>query len=178
MNKLLDKFGIEIESELSLLIEKNQFIKILSKHLDIDKFNLFEIFSKSNNKYKGTIEANNLVIKRKRRLFGSRFVIKAKGSFSQDDDSLNIKFHVTSWNWYVTVMYVFIAIFYFIVFLVLFTSMTNSKIEWVLFPLILLHMLLMIGGPLLLLKKATKLGEQQLRTDLIDFIHTSKNRLT
>jgi len=176
VSTLLVKLGLEREYELNLDIEKEEFIRLLHRTIDKDSFDLFGIFSKSTKKYKGFFDDKQFVIKNKRRLFESRFTYKTTGTYLNKKTPLQLKLITSVWSSFAQLFYILILIFYSILFITLLTTNNLEDLRLKLLFVLFLHMILMVGGPIFLLRKRVSQGIQSVKSDLIEIVKT-KNRV-
>jgi hypothetical protein len=170
---LIDNLSTELE------ISKHDFVTRLKENVDegdIDSFSdMFDIFSSSENEYKGHVEFEKFEIKRRAKFFDVTLnMAVAKGTYHQKDQFLIIDTEIVGFPPMMWLFLVVITIFYSIFFLTLIIShiQDNAPLLWsVLF--LLFHASFMYGIPYSIMR----MGTRRLKYDLErEFHFLAKNK--
>lgn len=162
MKRILEKLKLIDYLNTELQISKNEFQRNLRKIVDEGSTNFmsdfFDIFSRSNNEYKGYVDFNIFNLKRRKRLFEMGFNFpNAKGKVEQKGDSLIIKTEVNAFKGIMIFFFILVILIYAIAIISLITSATQDNWEvYFSIPLILIHACFMLGIPYLILRRSVK----------------------
>ena len=157
MSDLLRRFKLVQDFELTIKLDRNEFVKRFSEKVDKGSTGtfsgIFDPFSSSKNEYRGSVGLDRFEIKRKRKFFDrNQMMAVAKGTFLQRMEGTEIKVEVNAFNKMFIPMLIFM-IFFYIVFIIGFGFMGPSE-SVIFIPFILLHGLLMIGIPFFMMRKS------------------------
>jgi hypothetical protein len=171
MNNFLFKIGLIDKLTLELDTSSEVFVKRFQEHVDPDQFELFEIFSRSKNQYKGAISLNNFQMKKRRSFTTSNFSRgTATANFFQRNGKVVVEASITSVN----SLYIRFFLFFFgIVYGIALFTITVSGLQdessnmplWTI-PFILVHAAFMLGIPYLILKSTVRKMKYELERDL------------
>lgn len=173
MRKQLEKLKIIDYLTVELEIPKSDFIYKLKQNIDESDLSYFsnfsDIFSSSNNEYKGFVNSEGFKIKRKKRFFDTnKNIAIATGKFQTKENILIISTEINAFNKIMIPFFIFITIFYlgFVVFFSfnLFTQ-ENNTVPFIVFPFLLLHAVLMYGIPFYMMKKSTANMKRELERE-------------
>lgn len=159
MSNIFERMGLIQENEILLNVPASEFEKILNYNLDSPKFRFFEVFAKSQNKYKGSVDKNSFTIQKKRRLFQLRSgLIKVTGIYKEDDQKTIISIEVNGWNIHMTLLYLIFILFYVFGYSIIFQSIEDfGTRNSVYFAIALtLHMCLQVSAPILAKKRSVR----------------------
>jgi len=156
MEDFLKRIQLIKEKQIKLPIEKAEFSKVLRQNIDEGDIGLFsgmfEAFSSSKNKYKGTISNNAFEIRKRRVLFQrNQILARVKGTFRQKNDHLVVDLTINGFSNMMIPFYVFAILFY-VIFIS--TISFNSGAFGVFYIFIIIHGMLMFGLPYILMRKS------------------------
>jgi len=119
---------------------------------------MFDIFSSSNNEYRGRVEREGFEIRRKRKLFDlNQNLAIASGTYKQFGEKLVVETEINGFsNWMIP--YYIVTIFFYAIFFggILFASTSSGEMVGFIFPFIFLHAIFMLGLPYFLMKRSTQ----------------------
>lgn len=163
MKSILRKLKLIDTQQTELEINKSDFIKNLGRIVDDGNSNFisdfFDLFSRSNNEYKGSVNFSNFKISRRRRLFDMGISFPTvKGEIEQKGDNLLITSEINAFKGIMVLFIFFILLVYIIAIVAMFFSNTpdNNGVNFIAIPLILLHACFMLGIPYLVLRRSVK----------------------
>lgn len=159
MNEYLNKLGLVDSMTIELEINRQEFVNRLSEVVDKGSTGMmadnFDIFLSSNNEFKGTVEPNGFKIKRNRKLFDTNFNFAvATGVFDSLNGKLQIETVINGFTGFMKFFYLMIISFYAIFTAIMLSSENEGSLGFI--PFILLHATLMLGLPLLFMKRSVK----------------------
>lgn len=173
MTKFPERLKVTREIQITLEISKRDFVKVLSDHIDPDRFGLFEAFKPGMNRYKGTVNSIGFALRRKRRIFQAGTAhVRIKGEFTSSDSPTKINIRLKSWNMKTSVLYLLFLSFYIFGFSVIFDQgvFKNNVNQWLAFIALTLHMFLLCSAPVIILRKSVNRVAEMLTTDLHDLV--------
>jgi len=124
MKNLLERIKFIRNSKLQIGVSKKEFHDKFSTIVDEGEisifFEAFEIFSSSKNKYIGQVKYGDFKIKKRRRFFDFNiFKSVAKGTFSEEEDSLIVNFETNAFRGHFVMMWIIPIVFSaFLIFLI------------------------------------------------------------
>jgi len=164
--KLIDYQTIEID------VQKSDFVNRLKRKVDHGSFGLFsdsfEMFSSSENEYKGEVSSSGFKLKKRRQMFDYNMSqAVCTGTLKETGENLIIDVEINGFNSGFLIYYVVITIFY-TIFLFAGAFMGSDEVGFpvFVFPFILFHGFLMYGLPYFIMKKAVKRTKYNLERDL------------
>lgn len=162
MPTFLEKIGLQQSFTCELDIQQEEFVKRLKKHVDQGDlgvlFDTFDIFSSSNNEYKGTVTSKGFEIRRKAKLFApNRSIPTAKGTFVQKDQQLLIHTSIDG-------LHPILFAFFFLA-LVIYTIVFSSGMQDGFIFSVTLHGLIMISIPYFIMRRGTKNLKRELERE-------------
>lgn len=168
MEDFLERIQLIKHKQIKLPIEKAEFSKVLRQKVDegeIGMFSgMFEAFSSSKNKYKGTISNNKFEIRKRHVLFQqNQFFARVKGTFRQQNDHLVVDLTINGFSKMMIPFYLFAIVFY-IIFIS--TIGFNSGTFDVFFLFIILHAILMFGVPYFMMRRNIKRTADDIEREL------------
>ena len=159
MNDFLKRLKLIDYLTTTLQTDKTDFVNRLNKITDKGSTGMmsdtFDIFSSSNNEFKGYITPNNFKIKRRRRFFDTNMNSAiAYGTFSENNGQLTINTEINGFNNFFIFYYAFLIIFYSIF---IFGFLIGQDGEGLIaIPFILLHGTFMFCIPFFLMRRSVK----------------------
>lgn len=171
MKEFLKKLKLIDYLQTELIIQKNDFVNKLQKHVDESSTSIFsdtfDVFSSSKNEYKGEVNFNGFKIKRRRKLFDMNMnVAVAKGTYSQKGDKLIIDTEINGFHGMMIPFYIFCIIIYG-VFIVGFLSADEigGDVPGFAVPFIFVHAAFMMGIPYFIMRRSTKRLKHELERE-------------
>jgi hypothetical protein len=168
MNQLLRRIGLLDNLTLELPINKSDFVNTLRLNIDEEpQSDIVDIFLKSKNIYKGTVNNDGFVLKRKRKFFEMNpHSRKIKGTLIQKTDKLVVNIEISAFNFLMIPMVLFIVMIYVIFIVMLLTgNVDGMKGLWGL-PFILFHAAFMLGFPYFALRRGLRSTKYDIERDL------------
>jgi hypothetical protein len=170
--KIVDNLKTEIE------IQKTEFVSRFRKNVDEGSIGFmsdtFDIFSSSENQFKGHVGYDSFKIKRKKRFFDMNlnFAV-AEGSYRQRESTLIIEAEINGLSGMIVPFYIIAIVFYTIFILTLFfADNTEGNGTVVALPFIIFHAAVMLGIPYFIMRRSTS----RLKYDLErEFFYLTKN---
>ncbi|WP_299122730.1 hypothetical protein [uncultured Winogradskyella sp.] len=165
--KLIDSFSTTLNTS------KSDFTSALRNHVDeaeIDSFfsGVFEMFSSSENKFKGLVSHSGFKIRKRRRFFERNFgKAIAKGNLREQGDKLVINTEINAFNNYMIFMFGALIVFYLVFFIIVFGSIFSENSELPVFvPIfVLVHAVFMFGIPYFIMRKGVRRMKQDLERE-------------
>jgi hypothetical protein len=161
MNDFLRKIKLIDETIIELLVSKIDFTKkfrenVEQSDLSFDFFESFEALSSSKYEYKGNIDTSGFQIKKKKKLFDSKFTLAtAKGRFVENTEKLILQIEINAFKKRMILFLGFILFFY-TIFLISMLFSDAGGFSFFLIPFLMLHASLMIGIPYFVLRRSVK----------------------
>ncbi len=152
-------------------IQKSQFVSKFSQIVDEGStgffFDTFDIFTSSENEYKGQVGIEGFKIKRRRKLFdmGMNLAV-ARGTYRQDNEKLIIETEINGFSGIMIPFYVFAIIFYsiFIAGFLMSDNFDGNGAGFAL-PFIFIHAALMFGIPYFVMRRSAKRMKYELERE-------------
>ncbi|HRG89310.1 MAG TPA: hypothetical protein PLW44_09840 [Chitinophagales bacterium] len=165
MKDILVRLKLIDTMTITLQISKDDFVGRLSEITDKESTgtmsDMFDIFSSSNNEYKGEVTYERFTIKRKRRFFDTNMNLAiAEGTFNVHNGQLTIETEINGFKYFYLLFCALLVVFYSIFFIGILNS--DDNITLIVIPIVLLHGALMFAIPYLLMKRSV----QRLKYDL------------
>ncbi len=173
MANLFERIGLIQENEITLNLPASEFQKVLNYNLDPPGFRFFEVFAKSHNSYKGSIDKNSFNIQKKRRLFQLRSgLLKISGKYNDVNDKTVVSYEVSGWNLHMIILYLIFILFYAFGYSIIFQGRSNFADDTrIYFAIALtLHMALQISAPILAKKRTVKRTSKNLKYEFEEMI--------
>ncbi len=164
--KLLEHLTTELE------IPKNVFVSNFKQAVDEGSTGLFtnsfEVFSSSNNEYKGQVGYEGFKIKRRRKLFDmSPSTAVASGTYRQHQEKLIIETEINAFSGMMIPLFVLLIFMYTIAigsFIV--ADQIEGNAAGVAIPFLILHAIFMFGIFYLLMRRSAKRMKYELEREL------------
>ena len=172
MREFLSRIGLIENFTLELFIDRSDFAKILSANVDASQLGVFDLFSKSRNAYKGTVNYDSFELMRKRKFFESRVsFVKMKGTFRQKSEKLIVETELNAFHVMMLPLIAVILLVYGFTLIAVFTgaipdSEQGSFVPIWMIPFILLHAALMFGVPYYMLRRGMRTVKYNFERDL------------
>jgi hypothetical protein len=168
MEDFLERIQLIKQKQVKLPIEKTEFSKILRQNVDegeIGMFSgMFEAFSSSKNKFKGTVSNNEFEIRKRHVLFQqNQMIARIKGTFRQQNDHLIIDLTINGFSKMILPFYAIAVVFY-----ILFISTMSHGLESFspFLIIILIHAILMFVVPYFVMRKNVKRTADDIEKEL------------
>lgn len=167
MQELLRKYKVIDDLTIQLTIDKADFIQKFRQHVEPGDTgiigNPFEVFSSSDQEFRGQVDLNGFVIRKRRKMFEPYAnIAKAEGTFHQDQDKLRITTTVNAFNGMFLFYYVFVT-FVYLAFTVVIIAVEDIPVFVI--PFLLLHAALMYGIPFFLMRGGVKRMKRDLERE-------------
>lgn len=179
MNDYLKKLNLIQEINIELQISKSDFTKKFRENVDESNFGFepFEVFSSSNNEYKGNIENSGFELKKRRKLFDTRHSFaKATGTLVQETDKLIAKIVISGFQKKMLLFVGFILVFY-TIFISSIFFIDDDAPKFFLIPFIVFHASIMLGIPYFMMKRSVKRMAYDLERDFHYWVTKNKSGL-
>ena len=186
MDNFFRKINLIDEFTIVLNTSRMDFIKALKNNVDEANINSFsshffqgfEVFSSSKNVFKGQVNNDGFKIRKRRRMFNSTSgLARAKGSFRERNDQLEIKTTVSSWNNILLVIICMLLVFYIVFISISFVNSEFRSDSFFVIPFLMIHGLFMLGIFYFLMRKSVKNLKQDLEREFVYIINKSKHHL-
>ncbi len=170
MKSILEKLKLTDHLTTELVIDKQDFVKRFISNIDQGDtgvfFSAFEVFSSSNNQYKGTVSFDTFKIRRRRRFFDMNTSLAiAEGKFTQKENVLVIESTISGFRG-VFIPFIVFLVFFYVVFIISFiVSDAPGNKGWFIIPF-LFHAALMLGIPYLMMRRGVSRLKYELERDL------------
>ena len=162
MNDFLSKIKFKDELITTVKIQKGSFVDKLSKSVDHSNFGYFpdlsDLFSSSDNIFKGEVSLSGFKLKRKIKFaeMNSNMVI-ASGKYIQDHENLIITTNINGFQKKMILYFAFLILFYLVfIFAFLFSEFLGATTQIIFFPALILHGAFMLGIPYFMIKSSVK----------------------
>lgn len=141
MKRILRNINLITNFSTEIPLEKGVFVQRLQQHVDDDRiglfFDIFDAFSMSKNEYKGQINQQNFIIKRRKFFFDGNFNLAvAKGVCRQGGESTIIEAEINGFTGFMIPLIIIALAGYAIIFSVFFVGNLNDGRMFI--PLLLL----------------------------------------
>lgn len=159
MKEFLKRLKLIDRMTTTLQISKVEFVNRLNEITDQGSTGIFsdsfDIFSSSNNEFKGQVNFDNFKIKRRRRFFDTNmnFAV-ANGTFIENNGQLTIETELNGFNNFFILFYVLLILFY--SFFIFGLIASDNNIEFIAIPFIILHATFMFALPYFIMRRSVK----------------------
>jgi hypothetical protein len=112
MKRILETFGLKKHLNLTLKMEKSEFIKALELKVKPNRLFFFDVFDSEQKEFYGNVNKENfwLRIGTKSITGGSFASVNGQMKSSSDETELNIK--ITGWNWFILLWFLGISLIF------------------------------------------------------------------
>ena len=174
--KLIDSFSTTLNTT------KSEFTSALRNNVDegdIDGFfsGAFEVFTSSDNKFKGSVNHNGFKIRKRRWFFERNFgKATATGNLREQHNSLVIHTEINAFNSHMVFMFGALIVFYLVFFTMVFGSIFSENSDFPVFvPIfVIIHAAFMFGIPYFMMRKGVRRMKQDLEREF-HFIISKSN---
>jgi hypothetical protein len=141
MKRFLRKLRLIDHLTIKLPISKTDFVNKLNEITEISStrifYDAFDLFFSSKKEFKGQIDLQGFELRRRRRLFDNNVNMAiANGTFSENNEQLNIDVDINGFNNIFLVFYIFLIIFYLFIFFNILNSERRNDFTVILIMLI------------------------------------------
>lgn len=163
MKEFLKRVKLNADLTTELEIQKSDFVNKLQQCVDDGEIGYlsctFDVFSSSNNEFKGKVNIEGFSIKRKKRFFDMHTSIAiATGTYTQKDKMLIIDTEIT--GFYGIMIFFFICLILIYIILIISFATANeiggNMPRFLAIPFILFHATLAMGIPYVIMRKSTR----------------------
>ncbi len=161
MDDFLTRLKLKHTIAIDLPITKSEFVERFKKVVDhgtLDPFSeIFDVFSRSKNIYKGSVSLDRFRIKRKRKFFDMHMNLAiAEGRFDSKNDAVKITGIINGFRGMMLPFFIFIIAVYLFIFLMIFFSESWNDFPFEMIPFILIHATFMLGIPYAMMRGSAK----------------------
>jgi len=102
MSGLLETFGLKKHLNLTLKMEKTEFIKFLEQKVKPNRLFFFDIFDSEQKEFYGKINSEKFWLRKKSQsLFPESPFASAEGKIKSSYDKTELEVKIIGWNWFV-----------------------------------------------------------------------------
>lgn len=161
MEDFLTRLKLKHTIAIDLPIAKSEFVERFKKVVDhgtLDPFSeIFDVFSRSKNIYKGSVNLDGFRIKRKRKFFDMHMNLAiAEGRFDSKNDSVKIVGIINGFRGMMVPFYIFIIAIYLLMLSIIFFTESWNDFPFEMIPFIFLHAAFMLGLPYVMMRGSAK----------------------
>ena len=179
MEAFLRKYGLVDNLTLRLKTDRQTFARKLAENVDFggtDFFSgAFEAWKASNKDYVGMVKYKAFTIRKRRTFFQAQGVSMpvVNGTFAEDGEDLVIEAEIrTHTRFFIPALIFGLAAYLILMLVFAFSgSVQDSNTLFFIIPVMLLHMSLMLGLPLLIMKRGVARTKKDLKRDFFYIAH-------
>ncbi len=156
---------------LTFDLDSQEFKDRLRSHLDpYGPQGMFEVFSSSPNDYVGKIKGDELLMRRKRKMFDwTMGSVLVRGKITENRDQVNLNASIEFPSWVPGMVLGFFGLIYGMAFVLLLTGVIPNEVPW-LGPFMVLHFVVLFSVFYFILRKGISSAKWHFERDIRHFL--------
>jgi hypothetical protein len=109
MSRVLETFGLKKHLDLTIKMEKSEFIKFLELKVRPNRLFFFDLLDSEQKEFYGTINENNFWLRKADRFIPKCPWANATGLITGESNKTVLKLKIKGWNWFILVWLVLLT---------------------------------------------------------------------
>jgi hypothetical protein len=167
MKQFFKKLGLTTELQFEMKVSKSDFVNTLMANIDAEQLDIQDVFSGSQNIYKGKIAYDRFELRRRHRMFDPTMNwARLYGTFVQKDEKLIVEVEIVAGHYMMIPFFILLPIGYGIILISMLTNdVAGEGAAWGL-PFLLIHGAFMMGIPYFMMKRSLRTAAYNIERDI------------
>ena len=112
MNRILGTFGLQKHLNLTIKMEKSEFIKFLELKVKPNRLFFFDIFDSDQKEFYGNVNNEKFWLRKSDRFFPKSPFASAEGIIKSSSDKTELEIKLIGWNWFILLWFLVMTLIF------------------------------------------------------------------
>ncbi len=112
MNRILETFGLKKQLNLTIKMDKSEFIKFLEPKVKPNRLFFFDIFDNEQKEFYGNVNNEKFWLRKSDRFFPKSPFARAEGIIKSSSDKTELEIKLIGWNWFILLWFLFMTLIF------------------------------------------------------------------
>ncbi|WP_179019147.1 hypothetical protein [Winogradskyella forsetii] len=112
MNRILETFGLKKHLNLTIKMDKSEFIKFLETKVKPNRIFFFDIFDNEQKEFYGNVNNEKFWLRKSDRFFPKSPFASAEGIIKSSSNKTELDIKLIGWNWFILFWFLFMTLIF------------------------------------------------------------------